>query len=104
MSYDETGKVFIADNENHHIQVFTAEGRFLKSFGKYGQGRGELNKPYCITTDSNGLVYIGEQEISVFNIEGHFITSFGKEGVGPGEFKGISGIFVNNDGIIYVAM
>ncbi len=30
IAIDRTGKVYVADRENHRIQVFTAEGKFLR--------------------------------------------------------------------------
>ncbi len=56
---DSTGKVYVADTGNHRIQVFTAEGKLLKMFGRHdGQGRGELNWPGGVAIDSNGMVYV----------------------------------------------
>ncbi len=44
---DTTGKVYVADREHHHIQVFTAEGRM---FGRCGVERRKLCLPISITT------------------------------------------------------
>ena len=32
VAFDNTGNVYVADYYNHHIQVFTAEGQFLRKF------------------------------------------------------------------------
>ena len=45
----------MADCGNNHIQVFTAEGRFLRAFGKHGCGKGELTNPSGITIDTNDV-------------------------------------------------
>ena len=37
MAFDSTGNVFVADTHNYRIQVFTAEGEFLRKFGKNGR-------------------------------------------------------------------
>ncbi len=38
---------YVAHSDNHRIQVFTAKGKFLRKFGRRGQGRGELHcMPY----------------------------------------------------------
>ena len=42
--------MYIADGDGHRIQVLTAEGKFLRKFGKYGRGDGELNSPSSIST------------------------------------------------------
>ncbi len=38
-------KVYVADTANHRIEIFTAEGKFLRMFVRHGQGRGELKWP-----------------------------------------------------------
>ena len=102
---DSTGNVYVADTCNHHIQVFTAEGKFLKMFGGHGQGKGELSLPYHIARDTNDLMYVSEKEnsrISVFTSEGQFVLSFGRKGEGPGEFDWPYGLAVDDSGVVYV--
>ncbi len=101
---DSTGKVYVADRNNHRIQVFTAEGKFLKMFGNRGDGRGELNCPISITTDTSDRVYVGDynHRISVFTPDGQFHLSFSNEGMGPGEFQFPHGLRVDAIGVVYV--
>ena len=102
---DSTGKVYVADIDNYSIQVFTAEGKFLRMFGRRGQGRGELNSPYYVAVDTSGMVYVSEAGnhcVSVFTSEGQFVKLFGREGEGPGEFKFSRGLAVDNSGVVYV--
>lgn len=40
---DRTGNVYVADSFNNQIQVFIAEGEFLRMFGRCGRGLGELH-------------------------------------------------------------
>ena len=35
--------IVVADSSNHRIQVFDSVGRFLKEFGRYGNGEGEFD-------------------------------------------------------------
>ena len=94
----------MADCNNYRIQVFTAEGKFLKIFGRRGAGRGELRGPVSVAIDSNDMVYVSEwgNRVSVFTSEGVFMTSFGSYGVGPGQFKSPHGLAVDNSGVVYV--
>ena len=101
---DSTGKVYVADTDNHRIQVFTAEGKFVKMFGRHGQGKGELDRPVFIAVDTSGMMYVSEGgncRISVFTSEGQFVTSFGMRGEGPGEFNFPYGLAVDN-GVVCV--
>ena len=105
ISCDTTGKVYVVDRDNHCIQVFTAEGKFLRRIGKHGVGSGELDLPYYIATDVKGVVYIsewGNNRVSVFTSEGQFVTSFGGRGDGPGDFQWPRGLAVDDIGMVYV--
>ena len=96
----------MADCENNRIQVFSAEGKFLRMFGRRGEGKGELNRPYGVAVDSDDRVYISEwnnYRVSVFTSEGQFMTSFGSRGKGPGCFQHPRGLAVDIIcGIVYV--
>ena len=103
---DSTGKVYVADSWNHRIQVFTAEGKFLRMFGKCGTGRGEVNCPLCIAVGgADSIVYVTERNnyrISVFTSKGQFVTSFGKKGKSIGEFNCPWGLAVDDNGVLCV--
>ena len=107
MTCDSAGNVYIADSASHRIQVFTAEGEFLRTFGKKGEGNGELDWPSSISVDrNNNLVYVTERDnhrVSVFTSQGKFLTSFGAKGSGPGQFSGPRGITVDKNGVVYVS-
>ena len=67
----------MTDSSNHRIQVFTAEGKFLRMFGQCGQGCG-------IAIDTSGIVHVSESvniHVSLFTTKGQFVTSFGRRGV-----------------------
>ena len=60
----------MADCGNHCIQVFTAEGKFLRMFGRRGEGRG---MPFGVAIDSSDRVYVSDyldDLVSVFTLEG----------------------------------
>ena len=42
---DAEGNLWVLDAGNHRIQVFSAEGDFIRSLGREGQGPGELEQP-----------------------------------------------------------
>ena len=46
----------VADTENHRIQVFTADGDYLRQFGRKGKSRGELDQPKGIAINCNDIV------------------------------------------------
>ena len=79
---DSKGNGYVADLYNHRIQVFKANGVYLKEFGKDSG----LEEPVSITIDSHDVVYVGEDSnncLSIFYTDGEFIKSVGKEENGP---------------------
>ena len=45
IALDAAGNVYVADTGNHRVQVFTAAGVFLRTFGRLGRGQGEFYNP-----------------------------------------------------------
>ena len=106
VAFDSHGNVYVADNEHHQIQVFTAEGQYLRRFGKEGKKPGELNYPSSIAINKDDILYVLElynYRVSVFTCTGKFLKSFGLEGHGPGQFKEARGIAVDTNGNVYVS-
>ena len=96
----------MADTKGYCVQVFTAEGKFLRKFGKEGSGVGELNFPSGVSIDSDNIVYVTElynDRVSMFTSEGKFLRSFGTKGEGPEQFYNPRGIAVDRDGLVYVS-
>ena len=106
VAFDSTGNIYVADNEKHRIQVFTANGTLLRQFGKKGKEEGKMSYPSSICIDSTDLVYVVELynfRVSLFTSEGNFVKSFGTKGKGSGQFDEARGIVVDKEGNIYVS-
>ena len=105
VAFDSTGNVYVADSVHNRIQVFTAEGKFLRMFGRHGQGRGEMDRPICVAIDTSDMVYVSENRnhrVSIFTSDGQFVSTFGRKGKGPGEFAEPRGLAVDNAGVVCV--
>jgi hypothetical protein len=91
---DKNGQIYILDAGNSRIQCFSKEGKFLFSFGRQGQGPGELsNNASKIKILSDGNIYVIDnypRRINVYNPEGKFLFS----GKMPGYFNDI--VLLNN--------
>ena len=80
-----TGKVYVADNENHRIQVLNSDLTYLSTFGREGSNDGEFSNPFDIATDGVGNVYVADRynhRIQVFTVDGVYLRQFGKVGGG----------------------
>ena len=98
--------VYVADSGNHRIQVFDANGNFLRKWGTTGAGDGQFNEPKGIEVDGYGRVYVADtfnHRVQVFDTMGNFLGKWGTNGGGDGEFLNPWEIEVDSDGRVYVA-
>jgi len=97
------GDIFVTDSHrngrNNRILRFTADGKFVKEWGKKGSGPGELSEPHTIAMDSRGRLLVGDREnnrIQIFEQDGRYVTEWR-------QFGRPSGIAIGKDDTIYVA-
>ena len=111
---DDSGRVYLADRENHRVQVFGSRGNFLTQWV-------DMARPCGLYIDrAAGLVYIGElgaaigandqatglgPRVSVYDTEGRLRARVGDgtEGLNPGQFVAPHGVCLDSAGNIYVA-
>jgi uncharacterized protein (TIGR03663 family) len=95
------GKVYVVDSDNHRVQVFDAEGAFLRTWGSqcnlaegYGcadpdgdgplaYGDGQFQEPWGIAVAADGRVYVADtwnHRIQVFAADGTFLAKWGSYG------------------------
>ena len=100
------GIILVADSLNFRIQLFSPEGKFLKSFGSAGDGPGYFSRPRGVATDSDGNIYVVDglfDNVQVFDKKGRLLLAFGSPGHGYGEFWLPNGIFIDENDKIYVS-
>ena len=108
---DPEGRVFVADRENHRIQIFDEAGNFLEQWNN-------LHRP-CGLHITGDLVYVGQlysqlalnQDypnigacVSIHDLTGRRLARLGEPrfGEGPGQFIAPHGLAVDSRGDIYV--
>lgn len=118
---DKDGLVYIADRENHRVQVFASDGRYITQWGN-------LAMASCIDIERTGdeIVYVGEffagirenpagmgnwtgqrlgPRVTILDKGGNILTRVGDMPVGEaaGQFIAPHGIAVDSHGDVYVA-
>ncbi|MFH2205115.1 MAG: hypothetical protein ABIJ96_18550 [Elusimicrobiota bacterium] len=99
------GDVFVADTRGSRIQVFDAEGEFLRTIGTRGAQPGQLSRPESVAVGADGRVYVadsGNHRVEVFTQEGIFLFEFGGKGSELGKLKNPTRIEVTLSDHIYV--
>lgn len=61
LSIDRRGYVYVADPDNSRIEVFTATGGFIGSFGGYGNNNGLFYFSNGVATAPGWEVYVGDE-------------------------------------------
>lgn len=102
---DAQGSVYVTDTLNSRVQVFDADGNYVKKFGERGNGWGMFDKPKGVATDSFGNVYVvdsGWSNVQIFNQKGQVLLFFGGRGRYPGMLQNPTAIAVDRQNRIYV--
>jgi DNA-binding beta-propeller fold protein YncE len=106
---DKQGRTWVADTQNHRIQVFASDGTFLRTIGEgVGQGEGQLYYPEALALDDPadpGFVYVADtanSRIQVFDAStGASVQTWGKLGEADGDLNNPSGIATDGN-YVYV--
>jgi DNA-binding beta-propeller fold protein YncE len=114
---DDDGWVYVADRENHRVQVFDGNGKYETQWKDLARpcglfvtrGKspvaiiGELG-PETVATLTNGAPNLGPR-VSIVSAKGEILARVGRApiGEGPGQFIAPHGIAVDSRGDIYVA-
>jgi DNA-binding beta-propeller fold protein YncE len=80
------------------ISRFTRDGKFVKSFGRWGTGPGEFKTPHDIALDAQGRLFVadrGNMRVQILDPDGGFIAEWA-------QFGRPSGVYIRAD-TIYVA-
>ncbi len=102
LAIDREGRVYVADQTNHRIQVFDRRGRFLLKWGEYGNGVGQFGGkgsrnsrtggPQFVALDSAGNIWTTEGangRVQKFTSEGKPLLAWGDNADRPGSFGGV---------------
>jgi sugar lactone lactonase YvrE len=99
------GDIFVTEGHsgprpgNDRISKFSKDGKFIKAWGKRGDGPGDFHSPHTIAIDSRSRLLVGDRgnnRIEIFDQQGRYLDTWRQWGR-P------SGIFIAKDDTMYVA-
>jgi uncharacterized protein (TIGR03663 family) len=111
LALDAEGNLYVADSQNHRIQVFDANGGFLRQWGSQGNAPGQFNEPWGVAVGPNGDVYVADtwnHRVQVFDSQGVFKLQWGifgevPDAMGAGNvYYGPRDVACDADGNLYV--
>ena len=94
-----SGDIYISDGYgNSCVHRFSADGRYISSFGSPGSGPGQFRVPHSLRVSQDGRVYVCDREnnrVQVFTAEGEFLAQWT-------DFKFPMGVHIDSNQTVYV--
>lgn len=113
MAFAPDGSMYVADTNNHRIQVFDSSRNFVKQWGEMGTAPGQFNEPWGIAIAKDGTVYVADtwnHRIQKFDKDGNFLAQWGTFGdvqtaydQNLTELYGPRAVAIDSDGNIWVS-
>ncbi|MGD0913771.1 MAG: SMP-30/gluconolactonase/LRE family protein [Terracidiphilus sp.] len=105
VAVDADGNVYVTDTLNDRVEIFDADGNFISTFGKNGDGPGFFERPKGIAVDGDGHIWVADEvqdRLQVFDKDGHLLTYVGyKHGELPGQFQALVGVAVDKQNRVF---
>jgi DNA-binding beta-propeller fold protein YncE len=98
VAVDKDGNLFVTDTLNDRVEVFDADGLFIRAWGKNGDGVGQFARPKGIAVDADGHVWVADaalNRLQVFTPEGQVLLALGGFGMLPGQFEALAGVTID---------
>jgi DNA-binding beta-propeller fold protein YncE len=93
-------EIFVVDSQRHDVQVFAADGTYLRSLGSFGTLPGQFSYPNSVAIANDGTVYVTalDQRVQHLTAQGDFLAEWAVAGA----LFGLP-VDVGPDGSVYVA-
>jgi len=106
VAVDQEGNLYVCDTMNNRIEIFDADGKFVSTFGKAGDGPGYFARPKGVAIDSDGHIWVADgmqDRVQVFNQQQQLLITFGGHGLLPGQFQGLVGIVTDKNNRVFTS-
>lgn len=106
VAVDQDGNLYVSDTWNDRVEIFDAEGNFIRTFGKAGDGPGYFARPKGIAIDGDGHVWVADamqNRVQVFTPEGQLLIWMGEHGHLPGQFDALAGLAIDKNNRVFTS-
>jgi DNA-binding beta-propeller fold protein YncE len=106
VAVDQDGNLYVCDTLNNRVEIFDADGKFISTFGKAGDGPGYFARPKGVAIDSDGHIWVADgmqDRVQVFSKEAQLLITFGGHGLMPGQFQGLVGIATDKNNRVFTS-
>jgi len=112
LTLDKDGNMYVADTDNHSIQKFSKDGKFIARWGSEPSSQeGCFYYPRGLAVGPDDVIYIadsGNNRVQKFDLEGNVMKAWGKfgfawRGADMGKFDVPWGITTDQEGNVYVS-
>jgi len=106
VAVDEDKNLYVADTYNNRIEVFDADGKFIRAWGKAGDRPGTFMRPKGIAIDVDGHVWVADgmqDRVQCFTQEGQLLLAMGSHGQFAGSFQALSGLYIDKNNRMFTS-
>ncbi len=106
VAVDKDGNLYVSDTWNDRVEEFDADGIFIRTWGKNGDGPGDFARPKGIAIDCDGHVWVADamlNRVQVFTPEGRVLLGFGGFGIMPGQFEALTGLTIDKQNRVFTS-
>jgi len=106
VAVDSDGNLYVTDTYNNRVEVFDADGKFIRAWGKAGDRPGYFSRPKGIAIDADGHVWVADavQDIlQCYTADGQFLMWMGGHGLFPGQFRALAGVYFDRNNRMFTS-
>jgi DNA-binding beta-propeller fold protein YncE len=106
VAVDSDGNLYVTDMFNNRVEVFDADGNFIRAWGKAGDRPGYFARPKGIAIDSDGHVWVADANMDIlqcYTQDGHFLMWMGGHGLFPGQFRAVAGLYIDKNNRMFTS-
>jgi sugar lactone lactonase YvrE len=103
---DKDGNLYVTDSWNDRVEIFDADGNFIRTFGKNGDGPGRFARPKGIGVDADGHIWVADavqDSVQIFTDEGDLLLYIGGHGLLPGQFSSLAGLTIDSKNRVFTS-